>query len=133
MEVVRLRGDDLPLDVGDADLGVALAILALVLVFVLFGIPVLLFLVAVAVAVLSLVLRIVFGRPWLVEAKSARGELQWRVRGTRGSRRAMHEIAAAVRRGDRSFSPPYAERLLLEAPRSTGDGRSNVRVLPPRE
>jgi hypothetical protein len=103
-------------------------VLALLLVFV--GIPLLVFLAAVLIAVLGLAFRIAFGRPWVVEAKSERGELQWRVRGARGSRRAMHEIAAALRRGGRDFSPAGAERLLPDSPfLSPRERNGNVRVL----
>jgi hypothetical protein len=116
-------------DFGGAELSIVFVIIALLVLLVFFGIPLLVFLLALLVAVLSLVIRIVFGRPWVVEAKSERGELQWRVRGTRRSRRAMQEVAAALRRGERTFLPPYAERLLPESPLSTGESSRSVRVL----
>ena len=100
----------------DSDLGAVVVLLVLVLLFVFVGIPLLVFLAGVLVAVGGLVLRILFGRPWRVEASSERGELAWRVRGTRGSRRALHEIAAVLRRGERDVMPAGAERLLPESP-----------------
>jgi hypothetical protein len=118
---------------GDADLGTVLFIVVLLLLLILVGIPLLVFLVGALLAVASLAARILFGRPWVVEAKSERGQLEWRVRGTRGSRRAMQEIAAALRRGDRTFSPPHAERLLPESPLSTGEPSRSVRVLGRRD
>jgi hypothetical protein len=64
------------------------------------------------VALVGLAGRILLGRPWLVEARSERGELAWRVRGALGSRRAMLEIANAFARGDRDYSPRGATRIL---------------------
>jgi hypothetical protein len=68
------------------------------------------------------------GRVWGLEAVSERGELQWRVRGSRRSRVALEELAAAFARGERSFTPPGAERLLPFSPLD-GGRQSNVRVL----
>ncbi len=85
---------------------ISLAVFALLLV----GLPVLIFLAAVLVAIGGLVFRIVFRRPWLVKAKSGTRELRWRVRGTLGSRRAIHEVAAAIARGDGGFTPRGAIR-----------------------
>ncbi len=132
--VRRARLEDLThVDVGfDADLlGIAIGLVLLLLLFalLLIGLPVLVFLAALLVAVGGLVFRVVFGRPWVVEARSERGELQWRVRGTRRSRRAMQEIAAALARGERRFSPRGAQRVLPESPISTAEGSRSVRVL----
>ena len=85
---------------------ISLAVFALLLV----GLPVLIFLAAFLVAIGGLVIRIVFRRPWLVKAKSGTRELRWRVRGTLGSRRAIHEVAAAIARGDGGFTPRGAIR-----------------------
>jgi hypothetical protein len=68
------------------------------------------------------------GRVWRLEAVSERGELQWRVRGSRRSRRALDELAAAFARGERSFTPAGAERLLPVSP-LTAHRERNVRVL----
>ena len=68
-------------------------------------------------------------RTWIVEATSERGELQWRVRGGRHARRAEAEVAGAFERGERSFSPPGATRLLPVSPLGSHEHR-NVRVLP---
>ena len=73
--------------------------------------------------------RIGLGRTWVVEARSERGELAWRVRGTRRARQAQCEVAAAFERGERSFSPADAERMLPVSPLSSHEQR-NVRVLP---
>jgi hypothetical protein len=72
--------------------------------------------------------RIGLGR-WVVEARSERGELAWRVRGRRRARLAEGEVAAAFERGERSFSPAGAERVLPVSPLSSHEQR-NVRVLP---
>ena len=72
--------------------------------------------------------RLGIGRSWAVEASSERGELGWRVRGGRRARRAVEEVASAFARGERSFSPAGAERLLPESPFAY-DGRGRVRVL----
>jgi hypothetical protein len=69
------------------------------------------------------------GRTWVVEARSERGELAWRVRNARQARRAEGEVAAAFERGERSFSPVGAERALPVSPLSSHEQR-NVRVLP---
>jgi hypothetical protein len=110
-------------DMADADFGtdfdlpgialwIALALLLFVLILV--GLPVLVFLFALLVGVGGLVFRIAFRRPWLVQAKSGTRERSWRVGGTLGSRRAIHEIAAAIERGDYAFDPRGAVR---ETPR----------------
>jgi hypothetical protein len=72
--------------------------------------------------------RLGLGRGWVVEASSERGELQWRLRGSRRARRAVEEVAAAFARGERSFSPAGAERLLPVSPLGSHEHR-NVRVL----
>ena len=138
LEVPRWRvgrpglDDAMPPWDGDIDLpGIALFLAVTLLLFVLLlvGLPLLVFAAAVLFAGGGLVLRVLFGRPWRVVAKSTHGELAWRVRGTRGSRRAMHQVAAALRRGERDFSPTGAGRLLSDSPFSN-DERGNVRVLP---
>ena len=70
-----------------------------------------------------------FGRTWVVEGRSERGELAWRVRGARRARRVEREVAGAFERGERSFSPPGARRLLPVSPLSSHE-QPNVRVLP---
>lgn len=120
-------------DYWDGELDLAAIALYLALFFALFvlalvGLPLLVLLAAFLAALGGLAVRVVFRRPWLVEARSEVGELRWRVRGTLGSRRAMHEIARALARGERSFSPAGAERL-LESPFAYGT--SNVRVRRP--
>jgi len=67
-------------------------------------------------------------RTWLVEASSERGELGWRIRGARRARRAQADVASAFERGERSFSPAGAERVLPVSPLSSHEQR-NVRVL----
>ena len=69
------------------------------------------------------------GRTWFVETRSERGELAWRLRGARRARRAEDEVAAAFERGERSFSPAGAERVLPVSPLASHEQR-NVRVLP---
>jgi hypothetical protein len=68
------------------------------------------------------------GFTWVVEAVGERGELRWSIRGGRRARRAQGEIAAAFERGERSFSPAGARRLLPDSPLSSHEQR-NVRVL----
>jgi hypothetical protein len=99
-------------DFGADDLGIAGAIIVVLLIFFLFlnGFALLVGLAALLAAFGGLVFRIVLGRPWVVQAKSGTRELQWRVRGTLGSRRAIHEVAAAIERGDYEFEPRGAVR-----------------------
>ena len=122
LEIPRWRigspsiGDMAGTDFGtDLDLpGIALwIVLALVwFVLLLVGLPVLVFLAAVLVGGGGLVFRIAFRRPWLVQARSGTLERSWRVGGTLGSRRAIHEIAAAIERGDYSFEPRGSVRRI---------------------
>lgn len=112
-------GTDFPSLEGDDVLaGLVLAALAVVVVFLLFvvGLPLLLLVAGFVFAVGGLVIRVVFRRPWLVRARSERGELEWRVRGALGSRRAIHEVARALELGDRSVVPRGAVRVLPESP-----------------
>ena len=87
-------------------------VVVLVVLFLVIGLPLLLVPLALLVAVGGLVLRVLLGRPWVVEARSERGELAWRVRGALGSRRAMFAIADAFARGDRDYTPAGATRVL---------------------
>jgi hypothetical protein len=112
-----------PGDVGflpdfDDELGIVgvLIVLAVVVLLLLGGWVLLLLLAALLVAIAGLVLRIVFRRAWLVRARSERGELEWRVRGALGSRRAIHEVAQALERGERTVMPAGAERVLPDSP-----------------
>ena len=68
------------------------------------------------------------GFTWVVEATSERGELRWSIRGGRRARRAQREVETAFERGERTFSPPGATRLLRDSPLSSHEQR-NVRVL----
>jgi len=72
------------------------------------------------------------GLTWVVEARSERGELSWSVRGGRRARHAQQEVERAFERGERTFTPEGAKRLLPESPLSSYE-RSNVRVLPSRD
>ncbi|MGH3070640.1 MAG: hypothetical protein ACRDNB_00030 [Gaiellaceae bacterium] len=103
-------------DVDAAGIVLSLALVAILILLFVFGLPLLVLLASFLVAVGGLVVRILFGRPWLVRARSSVGELEWRVRGALGSRRAIHEAAAALARGDRSVTPQGAERVLPESP-----------------
>ena len=117
-------------DGGDVDglLGIALVV-AFVLLLV-FGLPLLVAVLGLVVALGGLVARVLLGRPWLVEARNERGELAWRVRGVRRSRRAVEEVAAALARGDRGFSPPGSTRVVADALERPSERRSGtVRVL----
>lgn len=112
-------GIDFPsLEGDDVLVGLALAALAVVVAFLLFvvGLPLLLLVAGLVFAVGGLVVRVVFRRPWLVRARSERGELEWRVRGALGSRRAIHEVGRALERGDRSVVPRGAVRVLPDSP-----------------
>jgi hypothetical protein len=104
-----------PMDDGDDWLaGIAIVVVVVVIVFLFFlvGLPLLLLVAGFLFAVGGLVLRIVFRRPWIVRARSEHGELEWRVRGALGSRRAIHEVALALERGDRRVVPRGGERVL---------------------
>jgi hypothetical protein len=72
------------------------------------------------------------GVEWEVSVRRAgieRGELGWRIRGARRARRAQADVTSAFERGERSFSPAGAERVLPVSPLSSHEQR-NVRVLP---
>lgn len=108
----------------DDELGIVgvLVVLAVVAILVMGGWVLLVMLAALLVAISGLLLRILFRRPWLVRARSERGELEWRVRGALGSRRAIHEVARALERGDRSVMPTGAQRVLPDSPLWTAGG-----------
>ncbi len=100
------EGLDFPVLADDFGVGLFLILLGVLLFLLLGGIPLFVGVAAVLVALVGLVTRVVFGRPWLVEARSTRGQLAWRVRGTRDSKRAVRLIACAIEVGDRDYSPP---------------------------
>ncbi len=108
------EGLDFPLLADDFGVGLFLILVGILLFLLLGGIPLLVGLAAVLVALVGLVTRVVFGRPWLVEARSARGELAWRVRGTGDSKQAVRLIARAIEVGDREYSPPRSTRVSLD-------------------
>ncbi len=83
----------------------------LLFILLLGGLPLLLGLAAILVALGGLVIRIAFGRPWLVDARSARSKLAWRVRGTFRSRRAITLVAQALERGELDYNPPGSSRV----------------------
>jgi hypothetical protein len=109
-DVALVSGDDL------AAIGLSVALVVVLVFLFVLGLPLLVFLAAVLFAAGGLMLRILFRRPWRVRARSQIGELEWRVRGALGSRRAIHEVARALERGDRSVLPTGAERVLPASP-----------------
>jgi hypothetical protein len=118
--VGRPRVEDVlstPMDSGDdflAGIAFLVAVVVVTFLFFLVGLPLLLLAAGLLFAVGGLAFRILFRRPWLVEARSGPRELRWRVRGTLGSRRAIHDLAVAIERGEYEFEPRGAVR---EAPR----------------
>lgn len=100
-------------DLGVDDLGVVGVVLALLVLFfvILNGVALLIGFAALVVAVLGVAARVLFGRPWLVEARSTEGALAWRVRGMRDSRRAVRLVARALATGDREYAPPRSTRV----------------------
>jgi hypothetical protein len=62
--------------------------------------PLLFALLGVLVALVVLGARLLSISRWTVTARSLQARLEWRVRGTRRSARAVHEITAALERGD---------------------------------
>lgn len=93
---------------------------ALFVVFVL--VPTLLFLLQYVFFYLvigaTIVLRMLTGRPWIVELEEADGYRvkAWRIKGWKESRRVIDEVAEAVRRGDRA-EPAGAESVdIINAP-----------------
>lgn len=62
--------------------------------------PLLLALVGLLVALVILGARLLSISKWTLTARSSRARLEWRVRGTLRSARALREIAAALERGD---------------------------------
>jgi hypothetical protein len=97
-------GDPGCLDVIGEGVAAAIAILVIVLVLVFVLLPLLvavidIFIVAV-LALLGLTGRIVFGRPWTVEATATDGSrLRWRVKGWRASHERVGEVAELLRAG----------------------------------
>lgn len=116
----RLRRSGDNLDVADAgcfpDLdGILLAIVAviLVVVFVIFVLPLLVvaveILLGVVALLLGLVARIVFRRPWAIDAFAADGtHLRWRAVGWRATTARVEEVTASLSHG---VVPPGAELL----------------------
>jgi hypothetical protein len=96
-------------------LAIALTVLAVVLVVVLVGIPLLLALLDIVLILLLTALgigaRVVFRRPWIVEAVGP-DEVRrtWRVVGWRASREAVDDIADALAHGQ---PPPPADREVV--------------------
>jgi hypothetical protein len=107
---VRRSGDlaDVPdagcaIDLAD-ELAIALIAIVAVLVLVFFVVPLLVALVDLVILVvltlLGIVARVLFRRPWVVEATAPDGSrLRWRIVGWRASREAVDEIADALAHG----------------------------------
>jgi hypothetical protein len=119
------RGDgwlDAPFDIGGLDdlAGAAIVFIGLVLavVFVLFVVPLLVLAVEVVVAVLLIGVgvlgRILFRRPWVIEAHARRGvkpSRAWRVVGWRESARVIEEVGAELAAGHDEPRPLGGEAL----------------------
>ena len=120
--------DVLPFDTFDvfhlADLHPALAAVAATVLLLLalgigvvFVVPLVLALVDVlviaAVLVVGAVVRVLLGRPWEVEARTAgppAEERSWQVRGWRASDRAVHHVARGIELGQTDPAPELASR-----------------------
>jgi len=96
---------DIP-DVGGDSLTVWLIVIGVLLAVVLawvFVFPVLFFLldllVLVVIAVVAFALRVLFRRPWIVQATSGDETLTWPVVGWRASQQRVDEVAARIQRG----------------------------------
>ena len=93
-------------DVGGDDsgvlVGIALFVAVVLLVLLLTGLlfPLLLFLAGLVVAIVALTARVLSLSDWTVIARGRERELRWRVRGLVRSRRALHEVAASLARGE---------------------------------
>lgn len=97
---------DVPLDIGDGPGGIlaAIALLLALVVLVLFVLPLFIALVEVAIlvalALVAIGARILFRRPWTVEAAARDGEvLSWQVVGWRASGDHARVVARQLRRG----------------------------------
>jgi hypothetical protein len=104
---------DLPLELGDFGF-VVVALLGLV-VFVFFILPALILVVEVLLLLVLMALtvaaRLLFGRPWTVEAAGEGGEpavKRWGVIGLRRSRRVVAHVADALERGATIIEPADA-------------------------
>jgi hypothetical protein len=88
-----------------SDLPMLLAIIGAFVILSLLGVPLLLaafdLIVIVLLTVLAVSARVVFRRPWLVEATSPTTRATWRVVGWRASGRAVDDAAEALAHGHR--------------------------------
>ncbi len=96
---------DIP-DVGGDSITLWLIVIGVLLAVVLawvFVFPVLFFLldllVLVLIAAVAIALRVLFRRPWIVQARSGDDELTWPVVGWRASLRRVDAVAARLQRG----------------------------------
>jgi len=100
---------------------VAAAVIALLIFFVL---PALLFvlqlLIFFALLFLTVFLRVVLHRPWIVEAfrVDGRDRKEWAVMGWWRSRRVIDEVAQGISLGHRLIEPEGAHRVTSVAPKS---------------
>jgi membrane protein implicated in regulation of membrane protease activity len=79
---------------------VVVALVLALVVAITLVVPALIFTGELLVVAAGVALRIVLGRPWLVEARSGDTRRTWRVEGLRGSTRFMRELEQLLSRGE---------------------------------
>ena len=99
------------MDAPVAEAGLAgIAVVALAIVVVIF-LPYVFFILELLVLPLLFVYRVLFDKPWTVEARSGSQRQRWQVRGWRRAGEAAADLARARERGAETYEPPGAERL----------------------
>lgn len=95
---VGVDGDDLAgLFVAIAAAAVAVVVLVVLVAFLL---PLVFLVVGLVVAALALAARLLSLTAWTIRARGGDRTLSWRVTGVRRSRRALHEVATTLERGE---------------------------------
>jgi len=93
-----------------AEAGVAgIAVLVLTIVVLIF-LPYVFFILELLVLPLLFGYRVIFDKPWTVEARSGSERQRWQVHGWRRAGEVVGEVARSRERGDEAYAPPAARR-----------------------
>lgn len=95
---VGIDGDDVAGVV--AAIAVAAVAVVVLVVLVTFLLPLVFLIVGLVVAALALAARLLSLTAWTIRAHGGNRTLSWRVKGVRRSRRAMHDVATTLERGE---------------------------------
>ena len=88
--------------------GIALLVVGIVVVIFL---PYVFFVLELLVLPLLFGYRVIFDKPWTVEARSGSQRQRWQVRGWRRAGEAAADVARAREQGDEAYEPLGVERL----------------------